>query len=650
MPYLVSVSAKIDVGSYPTKTVYTVGEELDLSGGVLLRSYREFYSDGSYTDVVLAPVEMKNASYRMNHINISKSDFDSSKAGVCTISVIYYYKDSIASTDFEVEVRQPVTTATTTTTTATELTTTTTTTTTTMTTTSTTTTTMPYVVSVSAKLDIGSLPYKTTYTIGDELDLSGGTVLRSYREFYSDGSYKDTVLEPLAMDAASYRRNRVNIVKSDFDSSKAGTQTISVSYYYLDSIAYAEFKVEVNPPVITTTTTAEEIITTTTTARDERFSARVEIMEFPYKIVYTVGEQLQLAGLRVDVYHTRGDNEELINKNEEVIAFPEKYEVTGYDSSMTGLQRLELQYKVYNEAVAEWVTASADFEVRVEQTTTTTTETTTTTTTTTVPVAYSLEMKIVDQPQKISYNQYDEEVWLGGMNIDLWRTGDDGSRVKLLDRCPIYSLPWNYGYSVMDIDRNTTGYQRITVIVDVNENDSNYDSYAKDSDSDTFYIWYEPVTTAATTTMTTTTTTTTTSTTTTTTTSSTTSTTTTTKPRTTTTTTVTKPKTTTTTKLTTTTVTTTVPVTTTTVPQPPKAKLGDVDGDGKVNAVDASYILSEYASTSTGHKPSFDPEKRRSADVNGDGAVNAVDASIVLSYYAYRGSGGTIEDLREWLK
>ena len=75
-----------------------------------------------------------------------------------------------------------------------------------------------------------------------------------------------------------------------------------------------------------------------------------------------------------------------------------------------------------------------------------------------------------------------------------------------------------------------------------------------------------------------------------------------------------------------------------------------MDGDGKVNAVDASYILSEYASTSTGHKPSFDPEKRKSADVNGDGAVNAVDASIVLSYYAYRGSGGTIEDLREWLK
>ena len=379
-------------------------------------------------------------------------------------------------------------------------------------------------------------------------------------------------------------------------------------------------------------------------------------MELPYKIVYTVGEQLQLAGLRVDVYHIRGDNEELINKNEEVIAFPEKYEVTGYDSSMTGLQRLELQYKVYNEAVAEWVTASADFEVRVEETTTTTAATTTTTTVTTTetttttaePVVYELEMEIVEKPLKLDYDQNDTAIELYGMKIDLWRVGSDGSREKLLDRRPIYELPFGYNYSVMDLNKDDIGFQRITVMVIVN--DADRVNYKENFGWATFYIRYEPVTTTTTTSTTTTTTTTTTSTTTTTTTSATTSTTTTTKPRTTTTTTVTKPKTTTTTKLTTTTVTTTVPVTTTTVPQPTKAKLGDVDGDGKVNAVDASYILSEYASTSTGHKPSFDPEKRKSADVNGDGAVNAVDASIVLSYYAYRGSGGTIEDLREWLK
>ena len=75
-----------------------------------------------------------------------------------------------------------------------------------------------------------------------------------------------------------------------------------------------------------------------------------------------------------------------------------------------------------------------------------------------------------------------------------------------------------------------------------------------------------------------------------------------------------------------------------------------MDGDGKVNAIDASYILSEYASTSTGHKSSFDPAKREAADVDFNGKIDALDASAVLSYYAYRGSGGTIADMREWLK
>ena len=320
---------------------------------------------------------------------------------------------------------------------------------------------------------------------------------------------------------------------------------------------------------------------------------------------------------------------------------------------MTGLQRLELQYKVYNEAVAEWVTASADFEVRVEETTTTTAATTTTTTvtttettTTTELVFYYLDMDIVENRIKVDYDQYDTQIDLHRIKLDLYRVCNDGSQEKIAEKCTVYELPPRYGYSVSEIDRNVTGPQEITLTV-FDRNTDEYRAIMDSFDTDTFFIRYVPVTTTTTTTTSTTTTTTST---TTTTTSSTTSTTTTTKPRTTTTTTVTKPKTTTTTKLTTTTVTTTVPVTTTTVPQPTKAKLGDVDGDGKVNAVDASYILSEYASTSTGHKPSFDPEKRKSADVNGDGAVNAVDASIVLSYYAYRGSGGTIEDLREWLK
>jgi hypothetical protein len=62
--------------------------------------------------------------------------------------------------------------------------------------------------------------------------------------------------------------------------------------------------------------------------------------------------------------------------------------------------------------------------------------------------------------------------------------------------------------------------------------------------------------------------------------------------------------------------------------------LGDPNGDGKINAVDASIILSNYARFSTSdEKPTAD--ETASCDVNKDGKINAVDASTVLAYYAY---------------
>lgn len=62
--------------------------------------------------------------------------------------------------------------------------------------------------------------------------------------------------------------------------------------------------------------------------------------------------------------------------------------------------------------------------------------------------------------------------------------------------------------------------------------------------------------------------------------------------------------------------------------------LGDVNGDGLVNAVDASAVLSAYAKYQTGEEP-LTPLQKEAADVNGDGEVNSVDASLILSYYSY---------------
>ncbi|MDE5620270.1 MAG: hypothetical protein K2I80_07090 [Ruminococcus sp.] len=40
----------------------------------------------------------------------------------------------------------------------------------------------------------------------------------------------------------------------------------------------------------------------------------------------------------------------------------------------------------------------------------------------------------------------------------------------------------------------------------------------------------------------------------------------------------------------------------------------------------------------------------KKGDMNGDGLVDAVDASLILSYYAYLSTGGTIDDIDEWMQ
>jgi len=63
--------------------------------------------------------------------------------------------------------------------------------------------------------------------------------------------------------------------------------------------------------------------------------------------------------------------------------------------------------------------------------------------------------------------------------------------------------------------------------------------------------------------------------------------------------------------------------------------LGDVDGDGRINAVDASSVLAYYARISTNKEGGYTGEQKLAADADSDGRINAVDASNILAYYAY---------------
>ena len=66
-------------------------------------------------------------------------------------------------------------------------------------------------------------------------------------------------------------------------------------------------------------------------------------------------------------------------------------------------------------------------------------------------------------------------------------------------------------------------------------------------------------------------------------------------------------------------------VLTTADPNAPTYTLGDVNGDDKINAVDARWVLQAASGART-----FDATQTAAADVNGDGKVNAVDARWIL--------------------
>ena len=69
--------------------------------------------------------------------------------------------------------------------------------------------------------------------------------------------------------------------------------------------------------------------------------------------------------------------------------------------------------------------------------------------------------------------------------------------------------------------------------------------------------------------------------------------------------------------------------------------LGDANGDGNVDAKDASFILSEYSRLSTGESSELTDEQKEACDVNKDNKSDAKDASAILAYYSYLSTGGT---------
>jgi hypothetical protein len=76
---------------------------------------------------------------------------------------------------------------------------------------------------------------------------------------------------------------------------------------------------------------------------------------------------------------------------------------------------------------------------------------------------------------------------------------------------------------------------------------------------------------------------------------------------------------------------------------------GDVDGNGLVSAADATMVLKDYASRSSGQGGILNENQMRVADLNKDSMITAVDAAMVLRCYVYLSGGGKKEGLIAWL-
>ncbi len=77
--------------------------------------------------------------------------------------------------------------------------------------------------------------------------------------------------------------------------------------------------------------------------------------------------------------------------------------------------------------------------------------------------------------------------------------------------------------------------------------------------------------------------------------------------------------------------------------------LGDGNGDFRINAADASDVLSKYTQAQTTGSAGLSTAEIKKLDVDGDGTISALDASAILSYYAYTATGGTAS-LKDYLK
>ncbi|MDE5737369.1 MAG: hypothetical protein K2H93_03285, partial [Oscillospiraceae bacterium] len=78
-----------------------------------------------------------------------------------------------------------------------------------------------------------------------------------------------------------------------------------------------------------------------------------------------------------------------------------------------------------------------------------------------------------------------------------------------------------------------------------------------------------------------------------------------------------------------------------------KFSLGDVNGNGVINAIDATLVLQHSANVGAKLEDILTEEQQKYADVNEDGVVDSKDATQILMYSAAEGAGEKYEFVKK---